>query len=251
MTGRSRTDRVRGVTRLGVAAVALTLLLSCERRMSETTPASSAAPPTAGALRLLALGDSYTIGEAVEPRDRWPNQLHEALRRREHAGFGSVRIIARTGWTTDELSTAINAAGDLAPPYDLVTLLIGVNNQYRGRDVATFRPEFAALLERAVGFAGGSTDRVLVLSIPDWGVMPFANGRDRAKIAAEIDAYNAVCRDEASRRAVRFVDVTPISRRAKTQPDLCASDDLHPSGEQYRLWAEAVADVLTARGTRD
>jgi len=145
-------------------------------------------------VRVLALGDSYTIGEGVAPAERWPLQLVGALR----AGGQVVvepRIIARTGWTTDELAQAI-AASSVAADYDLVSLLIGVNDQYRGRSISEYPERFRSLLNQAIGFAGGSPGRVLVLSIPDWGVTPFASGRDRAKIAAEIDAYNAVNRAE-------------------------------------------------------
>src|SRR5262245_36096527 len=125
--------------------------------------------------RFLALGDSYTIGESVDPAERWPNQL-AALLRGGAMAVDDVQIIATTGWTTDELSAAIDKA-DPRGPYALVSLLIGVNNQYRGRSAESFRPEFAGLLQRAIGFAGGEARRVFVVSIPDWGVMPFAQGR--------------------------------------------------------------------------
>ncbi|MGH8078339.1 MAG: GDSL-type esterase/lipase family protein, partial [Lysobacter sp.] len=143
----------------------------------------------------LALGDSYTIGEGVPEAGRWPVQLAAALRR-EGIDLADPRIIATTGWTTDELATAIDAAEPVGS-FDFVSLLIGVNNQYRGRSVAEYRSEFTALLKRAIGFTGGRADRVLVLSIPDWGVTPFAaaqfaqqQGRDDAQIARELDAFN-------------------------------------------------------------
>jgi lysophospholipase L1-like esterase len=126
----------------------------------------------------------------------------------------------------------------------MVSLLIGVNNQYRGRSAESFRPEFVALLKRAIGFAGGDLKRVFVVSIPDWGIMPFAEGRNRAQIAREIDSFNSVCREEAARAGVQFIDITPISRGATTQPGLAASDGLHPSGMQYKLWAERIAAAL-------
>lgn len=186
--------------------------------------------------RILSLGDSYTIGEAVEPSGRWPVQLAGMLR-----GNGvEVRepeIIARTGWTTDELSSAIDAGNPIGP-YDLVTLLIGVNNQYRGRSAENFRDEFTQLLQRAIRFAGGNPSRVIVLSIPDWGVTPFAEGRDRAKIAREIDAYNQVKREETERAGAHFVDITPTSREAATNPLLLATDGLHPSAAMYEKWAK-------------
>jgi lysophospholipase L1-like esterase len=181
--------------------------------------------------RYLALGDSYTIGESVAGGDRFPNQLAREL------GTGEPLIIAKTGWTTDELNAAIDAQGPKGP-YDLVTLLIGVNNQYRGRDSEQYRGEFAALLGRAIVFAGGDARKVIVVSIPDWGVTPFAEGRDRAKIAAEIDRYNAVNREETLRAGARYVDITPISR--KNDPALVAADGLHPSGEQYGQWVRLI-----------
>src|SRR5688572_22584734 len=157
----------------------------------------------------LALGDSYTIGESVPAAGRWPSLLAAKLRARGIA-IDAPRIIARTGWTTDELDEAIDEA-ELSEHYDLVSLLIGVNNQYRGRDLAEYRGQFTDLLDRAIGFAGGDARRVFVLSIPDWGTTPFAEGRDRAKIARELDAFNAAAREIAGKRGVAFVDITPIS----------------------------------------
>src|SRR5690606_35633592 len=152
------------------------------------------------------------------------------------------RIIATTGWTTDELAAALDelSGTDAAPrgPYDLVSLLIGVNDQYRDRDVEAYRAGFDALLQRAVGFAGGDPSRVLVLSIPDWGVMPFAEGRDRGQIAAAIDQFNRAAYHDAMAAGARWVDVTPISRRAATDPSLVAGDGLHPAGRMYAYWAE-------------
>ena len=187
-------------------------------------------------VRYLALGDSYTIGEAVPEAERFPVQLARAL------NIGEPTIIAKTGWTTDELSAQLDTVR-LAGPFDLVTLLIGVNNQYRGRSAEEYRTQFADLLQRAIGFAGGDPKKVIVVSIPDWGVTPFAEGRDRAKIANEIDRYNAVNREETARAGAKYVDITPISRRS--DPKLVASDGLHPSGEMYREWAEAIAPAVT------
>jgi lysophospholipase L1-like esterase len=181
--------------------------------------------------RTLALGDSYTIGESVPEAERFPNQLARQL------GIAAPQIIAKTGWTTDELNVAIDAA-NVTGTYDLVTLLIGVNNQYRGRDAEEYRREFAALLQRAIAFAGGDPGKVIVVSIPDWGVTPFAEGRDRAKIAAEIDRYNAINREEAQRAGARYADITPISRR--NDPALVAPDGLHPSGKQYGEWVRVI-----------
>jgi undecaprenyl-diphosphatase len=184
--------------------------------------------------RYLALGDSYTIGESVPASERFPMQLAREL------GIDEPHIIAKTGWTTDELSVAIDAANPQGP-FDLVTLLIGVNNQYRGRSADEYRTQFAALLGRAVGFAGGDANKVIVVSIPDWGVTPFAEGRDRAKIAREIDQFNAINREEAARAGAKWVDITPISRGS--DPALVASDGLHPSGKQYAEWVNAIAPL--------
>ena len=188
----------------------------------------------------LALGDSYTIGESVAPSERWPAVLAAMLHERGIA-LGEPHYVARTGWTTDELDAAIDAEA-LQPPYALVSLLVGVNNQYRGRDADEYRTQFAALLERAVGFAGGDTQRVLALSIPDWGATPFAEGRMRNHIARELDEFNAIAREECARRGVAFVDITPISRDP-VHGRLLADDGLHPSGAQYALWAQAALPV--------
>jgi lysophospholipase L1-like esterase len=212
-------------------------------------------------MRFLALGDSYTIGENVEPSERWPVQLAARLRE-QGIEIDDPIIVAVTGWTTDELSAGIDHA---QPPgaFDLVSLLIGVNNQYRGRPIDEYRREFVALLQRAIAFAGRHPSRALVLSIPDWGVTPFAAGRDtvplfkkwprlnqrrryRAAIAADIDRFNAVNREEAARLGARYVDVTPVSRRAASDPALLAADGLHPSGKMYAEWAQLALPVARA-----
>ena len=194
-------------------------------------------------LSYLALGDSYTIGEGVETRGRWPMQLAQGLR---DAGIAITdpRVIATTGWTTDELSAAMDAAEPLGE-WNFVSLLIGVNNQYRGRDVDDYLGEFARLLQRAVALAGDRADRVLVLSIPDWGVTPFAfaSGRDRQAIADDLDAYNAAAGELCEVHGVAFVDITVISRDGGGEPAMLADDGLHPSAAQYARWAEAALPV--------
>jgi lysophospholipase L1-like esterase len=204
------------------ALVAALLLASCTS-MNEPDADSKG--------RYLALGDSYTIGESVPAADRFPHQLAREL------GIGEPQIVAKTGWTTDELNAAIDAA-DPRGPFDLVTLLIGVNNQYRGRDAEQYRGEFVGLLQRAIGFAGGDAKKVIVVSIPDWGVTPFAEGRDRAAIAAALDRYNAINREEVLRAGARYVDITPVSRR--DDPSLVAEDKLHPSARQYSEWVKLI-----------
>jgi lysophospholipase L1-like esterase len=195
-------------------------------------------------LQFLALGDSYTIGESLPEAERWPVHL-AALMARRGVDLESPTIIARTGWTTDELAAAI-AERKPEGPYQLVTLLIGVNNQYRGRDVENYREEFRSLLRRAVELAGGRAARVIVLSIPDWGVTPAADGKDRAMIAREIDLFNRVNWEETSTAGANYVDVTPISRKAGKDPTLLADDGLHPSGRMYGAWAETVLPVAMA-----
>ena len=223
----------------GSALLAL-LLAGCLAHGGRAGRSGSAGPAagageTRTAVRYLALGDSYTIGEGVAEAERWPAQLVARLREGGRAA-GDPLIVARTGWTTDELMAEIDGA---APEgrFDLVSLLIGVNDQYRGRDVEEFRAGFRALLRRAIGFAGGEAGRVIVLSIPDWGVTPFAGGRDRAAIAQAIDRFNAAGRDETRRAGARYVDVTAVSREAAGDATLLAADGLHPSGAMYAAWA--------------
>jgi lysophospholipase L1-like esterase len=194
-------------------------------------------------VRILSLGDSYTIGEGVDATDRWPARLASRLRESGMVVDDPV-IIAQTGWTTDELSSAIDSARP-DRDYDLVTLLIGVNNQYRGRSLDEYEVEFRTLLRRAIGFAGTQPSRVVVISIPDWGTTPFASrsGRDVSRIGAEIDSFNAVGRAEASGAGAKFVDVTAISRRASEDRSLIAGDGLHPSRAMYEEWATVILPV--------
>ena len=195
-------------------------------------------------MRFLALGDSYTMGEGVADADRWPNQLARALRAHD-IDIDDPLILARTAWTTDELSDAIDASG-LRDRFDLVTLMVGVNDQYRSRPVRAFAGEFELLLRRAKGFAGRRPRRVIALSIPDWGATPFARQRNREAIAREIDAYNARAHELAALAGVRWVDVTTASRGMQDDPTLATSDGLHPSAEMYRRWMELV--LPAARG---
>lgn len=199
--------------------------------------------------RMICLGDSYTIGEAVDERERFPMQTAELLNKQ---GFEIEKpvIIAKTGWTTDELTAAIKdwESNNKFEPSDkdvIATLLIGVNNEFRGRDAEEYRKEFDALLAKALSYAGNNANHVFVLSIPDWGATPFAaqdpKHRSPQQIAHEIDAFNTVNREEAAKAKVHYLDITPISRRAPTEPDLVANDGLHPSGKMYAEWAEKLA----------
>jgi len=194
--------------------------------------------------RYLALGDSYTIGEGVESAGRWPMQLTRALR--EHGvAIADPRIIATTGWTTDELAAAMDAEEPLGG-WDFVSLLIGVNDQYRGRDVDDYIGRFTALLQRAIALAGDRADRVLVLSIPDWGVTAFArdSGRNPRQIADELDAYNVAAQDVCEAQGVAFVDITPVSRALGAQPAMLAGDGLHPSAMMYAEWTRLALPVV-------
>ncbi|MCW6028055.1 SGNH/GDSL hydrolase family protein [Stenotrophomonas sp. SRS1] len=204
-------------------------------------------------LPYLALGDSYTIGEGVEPAGRWPMQLAAALRDIGVA-VDDPTIIATTGWTTDELEAGIDADAPQGP-FECVSLLIGVNDQYRGRSVDEYRPRFTALLQRALAFAGDRAPRVLVLSIPDWGVTPYAvaSGRDRVRIGQELDAYNAAAAAICAEHDVAFVDITDLSRQLGGESVMLAEDGLHPSATMYTLWhqrAFEVTRVLWAEPTR-
>ncbi len=194
-------------------------------------------------LRYLALGDSYTIGESIDPSLRYPVQIADSLEDRGYH-IQPPEIIAVTGWTTSDLKAGMKAANPQGP-YDLVSLLIGVNNQYRGMDINIYRTEFTQLIDQSIYLAGNDTGRVIVLSIPDWGVTPFASGRDREKIAGEIDRYNAINKEITLSKRVVWIDVTGISRLAVKDETLIAADGLHPSGRMYTEWVRlAVAEIV-------
>ncbi|MDP6944415.1 MAG: GDSL-type esterase/lipase family protein [Myxococcota bacterium] len=193
-------------------------------------------------VQILALGDSYTIGSGgVAEADRWPNLLAGRL---QSSGLtvDPPQFIAHMGWTTTNLLAAMDAAA-LVGDRDLVTLLIGVNNQYQGASIDAYRTELIELLTRAVSLAGDRPDRVLVVSIPDYGVTPFAANSNPEAISAELDAFNAVGLEEANAAGVHWIDIVDISRQAATDLTLLAPDGLHPSGAMYALWAERVAPV--------
>lgn len=198
-------------------------------------------------LTYLALGDSYTIGEAVAQQESFPFQLSAKLREDGVNVVASPKVIARTGWTTDELQSAIKAE-NLTQTFDFVTLLIGVNNQYRGYPRTTYRKEFKELLQTAISFAGANKKHVFVVSIPDWGVTPFgkSSGRDLKVIADEIDAFNAIAKEETLAMGVSYTDITPGSRKADTDAALVAKDGLHPSGKMYGEWVAKLMAQVTS-----
>jgi lysophospholipase L1-like esterase len=195
----------------------------------------------------LALGDSYTIGESVPYEDCFPAQTVKILKDQSRNFLDPV-IIAKTGWTTDELAEAITLR-KLSGSFDFVSLLIGVNNQYRGRDTANYRKEFTQLLDTALKFAGNKTDRVIVLSIPDWGITPFGlnSGRNIAQVSKEIDWFNGIAKWVTEQHGIEFIDITVHSRTASSDPSLIAADGLHPSGIMYAYWAKQLSQKIMAK----
>lgn len=224
---------------------------ACQKRNNEKMILGSITPATPQMKKkytCLALGDSYSIGEMVPAAENFPNQTISLLNK-EQLNFQPARIIAKTGWTTDELEAGIVAANAIDPllsAYDFVTLLIGVNNQYRGQPVEDYKPQFETLLKKAIRFADGKAGHVIVLSIPDWSATPFATGRDRKLIAGQIDSYNVANKLLSEQYQVQYVDITPRSREVINDPALVAGDGLHPSGKEYAKWAAAVAGKIKA-----
>ena len=196
-------------------------------------------------LNYLALGDSYTIGESVPAAESFPLQLAAQLGTNGLI-INPPTIVARTGWTTSELQEGIVRAG-VIQKFDFVTLLIGVNNQYRKDSKDVYRKEFKELLKTAIDFAKGNKNRVFVVSIPDWGVTPFGkkSGRSQQEISTEIDAFNKICKEETLALEISYTDITPASRNASSDLSLVASDGLHPSGKMYKDWAKNVAPAIT------
>lgn len=226
--------------RFNLISLTLCLLLACTKGNKEDMTAE----PNLPSLNYLALGDSYTIGEAVEQQLSFPYQLVRELAN-QNIQFANPKIIAKTGWTTDELQTAIREE-NLSQKFDIVTLLIGVNNQYRGNSQETYRKEFKELLQTAINYAGGTKAHVFVVSIPDWGVTPFGknSGKNIQTIASEIDAFNAINKQETLALGISYTDITPGSRIAATDLSLVATDGLHPSGKMYAAWAFEVAKAV-------
>ncbi|NQZ76919.1 MAG: SGNH/GDSL hydrolase family protein [Ekhidna sp.] len=215
------------------------ILVSCATPKSE--PMTD--PIVNKTFQFLALGDSYTVGEAVEEDQRWPIQLVNRLS--EDSVKMEATIIATTGWTTDELKSGI-VKSEVDGTFDFVSLLIGVNNQYRGYPIDQYEKEFKELLDIAIQFADGNPYHVMVVSIPDYGVTPFAEERmlDEEKIGRELDNYNAIAERIAKLRDILFIDITPGSRLAKNDTTLVASDGLHPSGKMYKMWVDQMYDEV-------
>jgi lysophospholipase L1-like esterase len=190
----------------------------------------------------LALGDSYTIGEQVPLQQNFPYQT-VALLRKKNIEVADPVIVAKTGWTTDELAMALREEG-IKETFSFVTLLIGVNNQYRGRALDNYRQEFTQLLDQAIVFANGHTQNVFILSIPDWGVTPFAHDRDARKVAEDIDAYNNANKDISLAHRCNYLDITDSTRQNGKDPDFLAPDGLHPSAREYGIWAGRLVPLV-------
>lgn len=210
----------------------LFLTLGCKPKPSDEMPTETIP------LRYLALGDSYTIGEGVPEQERWPVLLANAINTAATYHLLPPTIVAQTGWTTAELETALQGRQDLGGGYDLVSLLIGVNNQYRGQDIWRYEEELNRLLSFATAQSDRGAEGVFVVSIPDYAFTPFG-GRNPA-ITKGVNAFNAVARARCSALGIPFLDITPLSRSAPDDPTWLAADRLHPSGLQYRSWVEAV-----------
>ena len=200
-------------------------------------------PDTAGIKTYLALGDSYTIGQSVPETDRYPVQLAAKLNRR-NIKFRQPEIIAQTGWTTGNLLARLASAPPVNSTYDIVTLLIGVNNQYRQRMQDEYRQEFTSLLTKAIEYAANNNRRVFVLSIPDYSVTPFASGSNKDLISKQIDSFNVINKEIALQHNENYLNITGFTQLAATDPSLTASDGLHPSGIEYGVWAENLVPMI-------
>ena len=220
----------------------LCVLISCNKKT--VAPTISIPPPTTTAKSYLALGDSYTIGQSVDANDRFPAQT-VALLKQQGINVNSPVYIAQTGWTTANLQSAITNQN---PPstFDVVSLLIGVNDQYQGLDTSGYALRFTQLLEKAIQLAGGKKTNVFVLSIPDYSATPFVPTSNKSKVTMEIDGFNAINKRITTSFNVSHTDITPYTREAATNTALIANDNLHPSGLEYKKWAEMLAPKMRA-----
>ena len=193
--------------------------------------------------KFLALGDSYTVGASVTFSERWPVQFLDELKLYTTV-LDTLQIIATSGWRVDQLKFGMDNS-NLEPPYGLVSLLIGVNNQYQGQNANDFRPEFIEMLEKSLKLVNNRKERFFVISIPDWGASPYGFGFDRAKVSKEINEFNSVVKEESEKRGLRYFNITTISRRALIDRTLIASDGLHPSGKMYKLWVDKIIPIIS------
>jgi len=230
---------------LPIILIAIVAFAGCKNKGAATTD-NKTTMTAKDTLTYLALGDSYTVGESLSPDQSFPYQLARSLTA-DSVRVGTPTIIATTGWTTEDLLDAITASDIHNKTYDLVTVLIGVNDQYQGLTLSNYRVEFKKLLDTAINFAKGDKSRVFVLSIPDWGVTPYANGQYKKNIAPEIDRFNAINKAESEKAGTHYLDITPMSRQIKTDTSLLAIDQLHPSGKMYGMWVNKLAPMVKAR----
>lgn len=239
---------MRKLFNICVAAIPLVLIIcSCfgcgkEKAMGDNTLADTTNGRLVTGLRYLALGDSYTIGQSVGESERFPAQTARLLAT-DNEVVESIKYIAVTGWTTTNLRNAISAQNP-SPNFDVVTLLIGVNDQYQHKDTASYRTNFTHLLQTAVTLAGNRASRVFVLSIPDYSVTPFVPAYDKGRVSEEINAFNEINREITLANKITYIDITPASREAANDRSLIASDGLHPSGRQYAKWAGLLAPMI-------
>jgi len=238
---------------LQIILLTLASLSGCTKKTDTTkavsinnqTKTDSVSMVNANPLTYLALGDSYTIGQSVPQAQSFPYQL-TGLLNADSVSVETPTIIATTGWTTDNLINAIASSGLTGKKYSFVTLLIGVNDQYQGLSIDNYKIKFAQVLNTAIAFANGDASRVFVLSIPDYGVTPFAGGQD-AVIGPEIDAFNAANYVISFKAGVNYLNITGISKQAATHLNLVAGDGLHPSGAMYALWMQQLAPLVLAK----
>lgn len=224
---------------LQIFFLAASLAIGCKK--NTTSVASESSAPVAGAKTYLALGDSYTIGQSVAPQERFPVQTKQWLTARG-INMAEPQIIATTGWTTTNLANAISSG--VSGPYSVVSLLIGVNDQYQTHDTIGYRSRFSSLLNTAVSLAGNQRSHVFVISIPDYSVTPFAANSDTATIRRQIDQFNVINKEVTAQSLCNYLDITPSTREALNDPSLLAGDGLHPSGKEYKKWAERLGAMM-------
>lgn len=215
--------------------VTLLFLFSC-KGSSDVVVAPQNDTKETKKIKILALGDSYTKGESVAQDVSFPYQLKDKLESENSFKVNELKVIAETGWTTANLTNAINSS-PIKDTFDLVTLLIGVNNQFQKKSIQEFETEFLSLLQKAIGFAGNDKTKVIVLSIPDYGATPFGASK-AALIGKDIDRFNSVKKSIADLVGVTYINITTISRKGASDNSLVAFDELHPSGKMYSLWVE-------------
>lgn len=217
-------------------------LTGCAKKKLDSTSMPLPIVDMNGQKKYIALGDSYTIGQDVATDQRFPAQT-VAILRQLNISVNDPQYIANTGWTTENLNSSLNQQ-DPQGPYDVVTLLIGVNDQYQRMDTGGYRTRFTQLLLKSLQLAGNDHKHVFILSIPDYSVTPFVHQSDKARVRREIDLFNLVNKDVAQKNNVNYLDITPSSREAENDRSLIANDGLHPSGKEYKKWAEMLAPMI-------